>query len=41
MYSISRVVTSCLYDYTIRKELATGASEKTKVKNIYDMGGNM
>ena len=30
-----------IYDYTIRKEIATGASEETKVKNIYDIGGNM
>lgn len=29
------------YDYTIRKEIATGSSEETKVKNIYDIGGNM
>ena len=29
------------YNYTVRKEMATGASEVTKVKNIYDMTGNM
>ncbi len=29
------------YSYTIRKELATGSAEETKVKNIYDMAGNM
>ncbi len=29
------------YNYTVYKELATGASEKNKVKNIYDMAGNM
>ena len=29
------------YNYTIRKELATGSSEETKVNNIYDMAGNM
>ena len=29
------------YTYNIRKELATGASNDTKVKNIYDMAGNM
>ena len=29
------------YSYTIRKELATGSAEETKVKEIYDMAGNM
>ena len=29
------------YNYYIYKELATGASDETKVKNIYDMAGNM
>ena len=29
------------YTYTVRKEMATGASDVTKVKNIYDMAGNM
>ncbi len=29
------------YSYDIRKELATGATEETKIKNIYDMAGNM
>ncbi len=29
------------YEYDIRKELATGASEVTKINNIYDMAGNM
>jgi len=29
------------YGYDIRKELATGASNATKVKNIYDIAGNM
>ncbi len=29
------------YNYDIRKELATGAADETKVKNIYDMAGNM
>ncbi len=29
------------YGYSLHKELATGASEVTKVKNIYDMSGNM
>ena len=29
------------YSYTVRKEMATGASDVTKVKNIYDMAGNM
>ena len=29
------------YIYTIRKELATGATDATKVNNIYDMAGNM
>ena len=29
------------YEYDIKKELATGASNVTKVKNIYDMAGNM
>ena len=27
--------------FYIYKELATGASDKTKVRNVYDMGGNM
>ncbi len=29
------------YGYSLHKELATGASNETKVKNIYDMAGNM
>ena len=29
------------YNYTVRKELATGSAEETKIKNIYDMAGNM
>ena len=29
------------YNYYIYKELATGAADETKVKNIYDMAGNM
>lgn len=29
------------YDYTVRKELATGSAEETKINNIYDMAGNM
>ena len=29
------------YNYYIYKELATGASNTTNVKNIYDMAGNM
>lgn len=29
----------CSYDYYI--EMATGASNNTKLKNIYDMAGNM
>ena len=29
------------YNYTIRKELATGSAEETKINNIYDMAGNM
>ena len=29
------------YNYYIRKELATGATDKTNVKNIHDMAGNM
>ena len=29
------------YTYTVIKEMATGASDVTKVKNIYDMAGNM
>ena len=29
------------YNYSIRKELATGSSEETKINNIYDMAGNM
>ena len=29
------------YDYTIKKELATGSAEETKINNIYDMSGNM
>ena len=29
------------YNYYIYKELATGAADGTKVKNIYDMAGNM
>ena len=29
------------YIYTARTEMATGASDVTKVKNIYDMAGNM
>ena len=29
------------YTYTVRKEMATGASDVTKVKNIYDMAGNV
>ena len=29
------------YTYTVRKEMATGASDVTKVKNVYDMAGNM
>ena len=29
------------YNYYLYKELATGASNTTKVKNIYDMAGNM
>ena len=29
------------YGYDVRKELTTGASNVTKVKNIYDMAGNM
>ena len=29
------------YNYYLYKELATGAAEETKVKNIYDMAGNM
>ena len=29
------------FNYTVRKELATGASEDTKINNIYDMAGNM
>ena len=29
------------YNYTIRKELATGSAKETKINNIYDMAGNM
>ena len=29
------------YNYTVRKELATGSAEEAKIKNIYDMAGNM
>ena len=29
------------YNYSIRKEIATGSAKETKVKNIYDMAGNM
>ncbi len=29
------------YNYYLRKELATGAADETKVKNIYDICGNM
>ena len=29
------------YNYYIYKEFATGAADETKVKNIYDMAGNM
>ena len=29
------------YNYDIRKELATGSAEETKINNIYDMAGNM
>lgn len=29
------------YGYSLHKELATGASDVTNVKNIYDMSGNM
>ena len=29
------------YSYKIRKELATGSAEETKIKEIYDMAGNM
>ena len=29
------------YTYTVRKEMATGASDVTKVKNIYDIAGNI
>ena len=29
------------YKYDIRKELATGSAEETKINNIYDMAGNM
>ena len=29
------------YNYTVRKELATGSAEENKINNIYDMAGNM
>ena len=37
----SKYDTTNYESFYIYKELATGASEQTKVRNIYDMGGNM
>ncbi len=35
------IIDTNTYNYTIIQELATGVSEDTKVKNIYDICGNM
>ncbi len=40
-FSNTNKYTSASYDGRIYKEIATGLCEETKIKNIYDMAGNM